>query len=65
VLARTGDDLVDVMRNGQAVLNIVVPLGPIVDELDTSIHELASAPGPDTSARESARRSHPAAAEGG
>ena len=43
VLVRTGDDLVDLVRKGQGVLNIV-PLGPVVDELDASIHELADVP---------------------
>ncbi len=39
VLARTGDDLVDLVRKGQGVLNIV-PLGPVVGELDIRIVEL-------------------------
>ncbi|MFN8028390.1 MAG: MerR family transcriptional regulator [Acidimicrobiia bacterium] len=39
VLARTGDDLVDLVRRGQGVLNIV-PLGHVVDELDTRIVEM-------------------------
>jgi DNA-binding transcriptional MerR regulator len=39
VLARTGDDIVDLVRHGQGVLNIV-PLGPVVAELDSSIHDL-------------------------
>jgi DNA-binding transcriptional MerR regulator len=39
VLARTGDDLVDLVRHGQGVLNIV-PLGSVVEELDASIHDL-------------------------
>jgi DNA-binding transcriptional MerR regulator len=43
VLVRTGDDLVDVVRNGQGVLNIVA-LGPVVDELQAAITELAPAP---------------------
>lgn len=41
VLARTGDDLVDAVRHGQGVLNIV-SLGQVVDELQASIHDLAS-----------------------
>ena len=41
VLARTGDDLVDLVRHGQGVLNIV-PLGSVVAELDASIHELGA-----------------------
>lgn len=39
VLASTGDQLVDLIRQGQGVLNIV-PLGAVVDELDAMIHEL-------------------------
>jgi DNA-binding transcriptional MerR regulator len=39
VLARTGDDLVDLVRHGQGVLNIV-PLGYVVHELDARILEL-------------------------
>ena len=59
ILARTGDDLVDLVRRGQGVLNIV-PLGSVVHELDASIHELA----PDTRAEREAPR--PArAAQGG
>ncbi len=40
VLARTGDDLVDAVRHGQGVLNIV-SLGQVVDELQAGIHDLA------------------------
>lgn len=43
VLARTGDDLVDLVRRGQGVLNIV-PLGAVVDELDARIHDLVPIP---------------------
>ncbi len=39
VIARNGEEMVDLVRSGQGVLNIV-PLGPVVDELDTSIHAL-------------------------
>ena len=42
VLARNGEDLVDLVRHGQGVLNIV-SLGQVVDELDASIHDLAPA----------------------
>jgi DNA-binding transcriptional MerR regulator len=45
VLARDGDDLVDLVRRGQGVLNIV-PLGHVVEELDARIHELAPAAAP-------------------
>ncbi len=45
VLARDGDDLVDLVRRGQGVLNIV-PLGHVVEELDARIHELAPAAEP-------------------
>ena len=60
ILARTGDDLVDLVRRGQGVLNIV-PLGSVVHELDASIHELV----PETRA-ERRDESRPApAAQGG
>jgi len=39
VLARTGDDIVDLVRRGQGVLNIV-PLAGLVQSLDASIHDL-------------------------
>ena len=39
VLARTGDDIIDLVRRGQGVLNIV-PLGGLVESLEASIHEL-------------------------
>ncbi|MBK5287688.1 MAG: MerR family transcriptional regulator [Acidimicrobiia bacterium] len=39
VLARTGDDIVDLVQRGQGVLNIV-PLGGLVTALGASIHEL-------------------------
>jgi DNA-binding transcriptional MerR regulator len=42
VLALTDDQLVDLLRAGQGVLNIV-PLGPVVEELATGIHELGPA----------------------
>jgi DNA-binding transcriptional MerR regulator len=64
VLVRTGEDLVDVVRQGQGVLNIV-SLGQVVDELEANIHDLGdTAPGDGP-----ARAAHPAgsssAAEGG
>jgi DNA-binding transcriptional MerR regulator len=39
VLARTDDALIDLVRRGQGVLNIV-PLGHVVQELDARIDEL-------------------------
>ena len=42
VLARTGDDIIDLVRNGQGVLNIV-PLAGLVESLQTSIHDLGPA----------------------
>ena len=39
VLARDGEALIDVVRQGQGVLNIV-PLGHVVEELDTKIGEV-------------------------
>ena len=46
VFARDGDALVDLVRRGQGVLNIV-PLGSMVEEIDAAIVELApSEPAP-------------------
>ena len=65
VLVRTGEDLIDVVRQGQGVLNIV-SLGQVVDELEASIHDLGGVAPDDAPAR----AAHPAgsnssAAEGG
>lgn len=45
VIARSGGDLMDLVRQGQGVLNIV-PLGSMVDELDAQIVELSAAGDP-------------------
>jgi DNA-binding transcriptional MerR regulator len=42
VLVRKDDELIDVVRNGQGVLNILA-LRQVADEIDASIHELAPA----------------------
>jgi hypothetical protein len=39
VLVRTGDELIDALRQGQGVL-AVLPLGSVKDELDAKIVEL-------------------------
>lgn len=39
-LARTGEELVDVMRGGQGVLNIVLELAGVLSEVDAAIAEL-------------------------
>lgn len=59
VLARDGEHLVDLVRHGQGVLNIV-PLGSVVEELDAAIHDLEPKPAP-RSAEPRSRR----AAQGG
>lgn len=43
VLARSGEELVDLVRKGQGVLNIL-PLGGVKDEVDAAIFELPSDP---------------------
>jgi DNA-binding transcriptional MerR regulator len=43
VLAHTGDQIVDLLRAGQGVLNIV-PLAPVVMELEAEIHLLNPSP---------------------
>ncbi len=42
VLTRSDGEVIDLMRQGQGVLNIV-PLGPVVEQLDAAIHELRPA----------------------
>jgi DNA-binding transcriptional MerR regulator len=39
VLVRTGEEIIDLLKGGQGVLNIV-PMAGVVSELDTAIHEL-------------------------
>ncbi len=46
VLAHTGDQIVDLLRAGQGVLNIV-PLAPVVEELQAEIHQLGPVPAGD------------------
>jgi DNA-binding transcriptional MerR regulator len=64
VLVRTGEDLVDVVRQGQGVLNIV-SLGQVVDELEASIHNLGDAAPSDAPARAAHPAGSSSAAEGG
>ena len=45
VLARSDEDLVDLLKGGQGVLNIVLPLGGVVGELDGAIDQLQRAAG--------------------
>lgn len=59
VLARDGDALVDLVRRGQGVLNIV-PLGAVVHEIDAAIVELT----PDASQAGTGARSRRMAREG-
>lgn len=54
VLARDGETLVDLVRRGQGVLNIV-PLGSVVGEVDAAIVDL-----PGTGSTHTARAAHPA-----
>jgi DNA-binding transcriptional MerR regulator len=42
VLARTGEELFDLLRGGQGVLSIVVGMNKIVSEVDAAITELAT-----------------------
>jgi len=64
VLVRTGDDLVDVVRHGQGVLNIV-SLGQVVDELQASIHDLTDVAAAGTSAHPAGSARSSTVAEGG
>jgi DNA-binding transcriptional MerR regulator len=55
VVVQTGDQIVDLLRNGQGVLNIVA-LGPVVNDLATELEQvtpepIADAPTPQVAAR--------------
>jgi DNA-binding transcriptional MerR regulator len=39
VLTRSGEEIIDLLKGGQGVLNIV-PMGAVVSEVDAAIHEL-------------------------
>jgi DNA-binding transcriptional MerR regulator len=61
VLAHTGEEIIDLLKGGQGVLNIV-PMAGVVSELQTAIHELrrqaevtAAAAGPTATAVGGAR----------
>jgi DNA-binding transcriptional MerR regulator len=60
LVARSDGEIIDLMRKGQGVLNIVLSLGGVVDELDAAIHELRPA-----AAASSAEATTSAAASGG
>ena len=45
VLATSGEEIIDLLRGGQGVLNIV-PLSGVVSELDAAIHEFSAQPQP-------------------
>ena len=60
VLARTGEEIVDLVRQGQGVLNIV-PLAGVVEQIDAAIHEFR--PSEETAA--AAPRAKRAAGTGG
>jgi DNA-binding transcriptional MerR regulator len=59
VLVRSDGEVIDLMRKGQGVLSIVA-LGPVVDELDSAIHELRPA-----GASEAGKNTAPAKAASG
>lgn len=66
VLARSGEEVVDLLKGGQGVLNIV-PLAGVVEELDAAICALAPAPAQPapSSAPGQPAQGHPAVAQGG
>lgn len=55
VLVRTDEEIVDVLRQGQGVLNIL-PLGGVKDEVDAAIVELKPATEPAVDLGDAARR---------
>jgi DNA-binding transcriptional MerR regulator len=62
VLAHSGEEIIDLLKGGQTVLNIV-PLGGVVSELDTAITNLGFRPtaGPDPAATPPAGAAKPPA----
>ena len=55
VLVRSGEAIVDLVREGQGVLNIV-PLAGLVEQLEASIHEIAPGPVAEPAAGTTRRR---------
>ena len=51
VLAHDDDQLIDLLKGGQGVLNIVLPLAGVVEELDADIRKLERPEAPDGQAR--------------
>ena len=45
VLAHTDEEIIDLLRGGQTVLNIVLPVGGLLSELDSAITGLGLPPG--------------------
>ncbi len=45
VLARSGEEIIDLLKGGQGVLNVVALAG-VVEELDAAIHEIVPTAGP-------------------
>jgi DNA-binding transcriptional MerR regulator len=43
---RSGEEIIDLLRGGQTVLNITVPMAGVVSEVDAAIHELRLAKTP-------------------
>ena len=39
---RSGEEIIDLLRGGQAVLNITVPMATVVSEVDAAIHQLGA-----------------------
>jgi DNA-binding transcriptional MerR regulator len=62
VLARSGEEIVDLLRGGQGVLNIV-PLAAVVSELEAAILNLTVAAGVEVAAAEEADRAAVAGGE--
>jgi DNA-binding transcriptional MerR regulator len=63
VLVRTGEEIIDLLKGGQGVLNIV-PMAGVVSELDAAIHALADRAEAPAEAAASERRRRAAAGGG-
>ena len=49
LLARSGEEIIDLLKGGQGVLNVVALAG-VVEELDAAIHEISRPAGADSTA---------------
>jgi DNA-binding transcriptional MerR regulator len=64
VMTQSGEEIIDLLKGGQGVLNIV-PMGAVVSEVDAAIHELGLPAGGTGTSDEAPDGASPAAGTGG